>query len=121
VQPVTPVFLQEVKCQRTAPFWVHPSLQLLLNGTSAHNTTAEVIDSQVGCVDTMADKFPESEDKDKDDIVDIQSDNNRGTFVKAMNENIDVIIKFAKGLKYQQQFHDQCMLQTLEREGVWFL
>ncbi|KAJ7858934.1 hypothetical protein B0H14DRAFT_3631985, partial [Mycena olivaceomarginata] len=40
---------------------------------------------------------------------------------EAMDDNIDLILEFAKGLKYQRQFRDQRMLQALEREGASFL
>jgi hypothetical protein len=38
-----------------------------------------------------------------------------------MNANIDLIAEFAQGLRYQGQFRDQRMLNTLEREGAGFL
>ncbi|KAJ7071833.1 hypothetical protein B0H15DRAFT_735590, partial [Mycena belliarum] len=42
---------------------------------------------------------------------------------EAMDENIDIILEFAKGLQFQRQFRDQRMLrvQALEREGASFL
>ncbi|KAJ7300459.1 hypothetical protein DFH08DRAFT_621925, partial [Mycena albidolilacea] len=40
---------------------------------------------------------------------------------EAMDDNIDLILELAKGLKYQRQFRDQRMLQVLEREGASFL
>ncbi|KAJ7875192.1 hypothetical protein B0H13DRAFT_1632760 [Mycena leptocephala] len=43
------------------------------------------------------------------------------TFLEAMDENIELVVEFAKGLKFQQQFRDQRMLQTLEREEASFL
>jgi hypothetical protein len=43
------------------------------------------------------------------------------TFEEAMNANIDLIAEFAQGLRYQVQFRDQRMLNTLEREGAGFL
>jgi len=38
-----------------------------------------------------------------------------------MEGDIDLILKFAKGLKYQVQIRDQRMLNTLKREGTSFL
>ena len=43
------------------------------------------------------------------------------TFEKALTEDINLIVEFAKGLKYQLQFRDQWMLNALEREGASFL
>lgn len=43
------------------------------------------------------------------------------TFEEVMEGDIDLILKFAKGLKYQVQFRDQQMLNTLKREGASFL
>jgi hypothetical protein len=38
-----------------------------------------------------------------------------------MNANVDFIAEFAQGLRYQVQFRDQRMLNTLEHEGADFL
>ena len=38
-----------------------------------------------------------------------------------MNANVDLIAKFVQDLRYQVQFRDQRMLNTLEREGAGFL
>jgi hypothetical protein len=110
----------EVKRQRTAPFWVHPSLRPLSDDDSAHAGSSEDVIAH----SIHADASPDSEDDDDDDdddIIDTQPDDDRRTFVEAMDENIDLILEFAKGLKFQRQFRDQRMLQTLEREGASFL
>ncbi|KAJ6505492.1 hypothetical protein C8R45DRAFT_1051083 [Mycena sanguinolenta] len=122
VQPVPPVFFLEVKRQRTAPFWVHPTLRSL-SDNSARDTDAisGPADGQAARVDTAADELMDVDEDDDDDVVDTQPDNGGRTFVEAMDENIDLIVEFAKGLKYQRQFRDQRMLQTLEREGASFL
>jgi hypothetical protein len=119
VKPVPPVFFLEVKRQRTAPFWVHPSLRPMSDDASvSHGTGAGGDESHA---DTAAEASPDSEDEDEDDIVDTQADDDRRTFVEAMDENIELILEFAKGLKFQRQFRDQRMLQTLERDGAAFL
>jgi hypothetical protein len=78
------------------------------------------LDDHLTRADTAADAPLDLEDEDNGDLVDTQPDDPR-TFVEAMDENIDLIIEFAKGLKFQRQFRDQRMLQTLEREGTSFL
>ncbi|KAJ7307825.1 hypothetical protein DFH08DRAFT_975430 [Mycena albidolilacea] len=118
VAPVPPVFFLEVKRQRTAPFWVHPSLRPLSDDESGREASSD--DVHLTRLDTAADASLDSEDEDDGDLVDTQPDDPR-TFVEAMDENIDLIIEFAKGLKFQRQFRDQRMLQTLEREGTSFL
>ncbi|KAJ7823769.1 hypothetical protein B0H13DRAFT_2445222 [Mycena leptocephala] len=70
----------------------------------------------------LPDAALESDADDDDDLVDTQPANeNQPTFLEAMDENIDVIQEFVKGLKYQRQFRDQRMLESLEREGASFL
>ncbi|KAJ7238382.1 hypothetical protein C8J57DRAFT_1566088 [Mycena rebaudengoi] len=129
VQRVPPVFFLEVKRRRTAPFWVHASLCPLTEEADAslpENTRNEstsgteierVPPNMVPDWDDIVD-----DDDDDDDIVDTQKPgNNQPTFLEAMDENIDVILEFAKGLKYQRQFRNQRMLQALEHEGASFL
>lgn len=118
VAPVPPVFFLEVKLQRTAPFLVHPSLRPLSDDESACEASSD--DINLTRADTAADASLDSEDKDDDDLVDTQPDDQR-TFVEAIDENIDLILEFPQGLKFQRQFHNQRMLQTLEREGASFL
>jgi hypothetical protein len=43
------------------------------------------------------------------------------TFEEAINDDIEVIVEFLTGLRFQVQFRDQRMLNTLEREGAGFL
>ncbi|KAF7367605.1 SWIM-type domain-containing protein [Mycena sanguinolenta] len=119
-KPVPPVFFLEVKRQRTAPFWTHPSLELLSETLPPEQASRDV-NSGTTLVDSAGDVPLGSEEDDDDDLVDTQPNDDRRTFVEAMDENIDLIIEVAKGLKYQRQFRDQRMLQTLEREGASFL
>ncbi|KAJ6556354.1 hypothetical protein B0H19DRAFT_947916, partial [Mycena capillaripes] len=60
-----------------------------------------------------------ADDDDDGDLAD--TDENQLTFLEAMDENIDLITEFAKGLKCQRQFRDQRQVQTLERERAHFL
>ncbi|KAJ7086004.1 hypothetical protein B0H15DRAFT_950602 [Mycena belliarum] len=124
VQPVPAVFFLEVKRQRTAPFWVHPLLQPLADGVQDRDEDthdlqdgpSEEIEGSMGAATSQ----DWDNDEDDGDLVDTQEDNTR-TFGEAMDENIDLILEFAKGLKFQRQFRDQRMLQTLEKEGASFL
>jgi hypothetical protein len=59
------------------------------------------------------------EENDTEEVVEAQGE--RSTFDEAMNANIDLIAEFGQGLRYQVQFRDQRMLNTLEREGAGFL
>ncbi|KAF7350610.1 SWIM-type domain-containing protein [Mycena sanguinolenta] len=119
-EPVPPVFFLEVKRQRTAPFWIHPSLQLT-SDAAAPAQASEAAGGETTRVDLAADTALDSEDEDDDGLVDTRPDGDQRTFVEAMDEEIDVILEFAKGLKFQRQFRDQRMLQTLQREGASFL
>ncbi|KAJ6602810.1 hypothetical protein DFH09DRAFT_1270635 [Mycena vulgaris] len=120
VEPVPPVFFLEVKRQRTAPFWTHPSLRPVLD-VSAPDQSSEDVGSEMTRADVDANASLDSDDDDDYNFVDTQPDGDRRTFVEAMDENIDLIVEFAKGLKFQRQFRDQRMLQALEREGASFL
>jgi hypothetical protein len=124
VEPVPPVFFLEVKRQRTAPFWVHPSLRPLSDTSDASNAVPEQSgDNAHGAAGTgPLDAALESDGDNDNDLVDTQPANeNQLTFLEAMDENIDVIEEFVKGLKYQRQFRDQRMLESLEREGASFM
>ncbi|KAJ7665848.1 hypothetical protein DFH06DRAFT_1127051 [Mycena polygramma] len=115
VAPVLLVFCLEVKRQCTALFWVHLTLWLLLDNNPADIVASEDGTGHSTCVDMAADVCPDSEDKDEDDIVDTQPVDDVRMFTKAMDKHIDLILEFAKGLKFQRQFRDQRMLQILER------
>ncbi|KAF7351952.1 hypothetical protein MVEN_01157200 [Mycena venus] len=118
LEPVPPVFFLEVKRQRTAPFWAHPSLRPLSGDDSAQDgPSAHAGDGP----STGEDALSDLDDEDDDNLVDTQPYDDGRTFVEAMDENIDLILEFAKGLKYQRRFRDQRMLQAVEREGASFL
>ncbi|KAJ6614377.1 hypothetical protein B0H10DRAFT_1803689 [Mycena sp. CBHHK59/15] len=120
VERVPPVFFLEVKRQRTAPFWIHPSLRPLSRSddTDTQNTASE----QAAHGATPLDATPDWDEDEDDDVVDTRKpEDDQLTFLEVMDENIDTIIEFAKGLKFQRQFRDQRMLQALEREGASFL
>ncbi|KAJ7774147.1 hypothetical protein DFH07DRAFT_988137 [Mycena maculata] len=111
---VPPVFFLEVKRQRTAPFWVHPTLQPASETDNADTPSGDLNDASPGAVTpgTVSD----GEDDDDDDVVDThQPEEVQPTFLESMDENIATILEFAKGLEFQR------MLQALEREGASFL
>ncbi|KAF7354458.1 SWIM-type domain-containing protein [Mycena venus] len=120
VEPVPPVFFLEVKRQRTAPFWVHPSLRPLSNDSGAAAEPSNEEEERHESPSNAAIDSGDDSDSDSDDLVDTQIGGNQVTFLEAMDENIDLITDFLNGLKYQRQFRDQRMLQTLEREGASF-
>ncbi|KAJ6632304.1 hypothetical protein B0H10DRAFT_2251482, partial [Mycena sp. CBHHK59/15] len=114
---VPPVFFLEVRCQPTAPFWVHPALRPLDEADTSEGTpdSEDPLHAQAAL-----DTTPASDDED-DNFIDTQgSEEKHQTFLGSMDEDIDTILEFAKGLQYQRQLRDQHML-TLEREGVSFL
>ncbi|KAF7378399.1 hypothetical protein MSAN_00266500 [Mycena sanguinolenta] len=122
MKPVPPVFFLEVKRQRTAPFWVHPSLQPLSDNSGAGATPGGVEEQQVENPSNDAMDSDEGNDGDEedDDLIDTQFGADQLTFLEAMDEKIDMVGEFLKGLKYQRQFRDRRMLETLEREGASF-
>ena len=60
-------------------------------------------------------------DDDGDEEENVTYNHDGRTFEEVMESDIDLILEFAKGLKYQVQFRDQRMLNTLKREGASFL
>ncbi|KAJ6558978.1 hypothetical protein B0H10DRAFT_2369275 [Mycena sp. CBHHK59/15] len=120
MKPVPPVFFLEVKRRCVAPFWVHPLLRPLSDESDVSDAVMEQPSSDTWDVGPL-DPALDSDDSD-DDLVDTQiAGEDQPTFLEAMDGNIDLILEFAKGLKYQRQFRDQRMLQSLEREGASFL
>ncbi|KAJ7362651.1 hypothetical protein DFH08DRAFT_683692, partial [Mycena albidolilacea] len=119
---VPPVFFLEVKRQRTVPFWAHPSLRLPpLPAELTTSNGAGELGTRDSSVEDVQDAV-EGWDDDDDDLVDMRAgDDERLTFLDTMDTHIDVIVEFARGLKFQRQFRDQRMLQVLEREGAPFL
>jgi hypothetical protein len=79
VAPVPPVFFLEVKRQRTAPFWVHPSLHPLTDDESACEASS---DDHLTRADTAADASLDLEDEDDGDLVDSTQPDDRRTFVE---------------------------------------
>ncbi|KAJ6611363.1 hypothetical protein B0H10DRAFT_2224139 [Mycena sp. CBHHK59/15] len=108
VEPVPPVFFLEVKRRRTAPFWAHPSLWPLSDADSAPDKSLGNVRGELQAVDMAADwdDMAPDWDDDNDDLVDTQAEGDRRTFTEAMDEDINLILEFAKGLKYQRQFRD---------------
>ncbi|KAJ7222179.1 hypothetical protein GGX14DRAFT_352938 [Mycena pura] len=127
VERVPPVFFLEVKRHRTAPFWRHPSLRPLGDESAGDGTSEDMAvehDTLPGSDDAPpgSDDAPPGSDDEDDDLVDTRPDeDDRPTFLEAIDENIDVIMEFARGLKFQRQFRDQRMLDTVEKEGASFL
>ncbi|KAJ7782505.1 hypothetical protein DFH07DRAFT_717350, partial [Mycena maculata] len=117
VEHVPPVFFLEVKRQRLPPFWTHPTLRPL-----GDNSAPEDEPNGNSTLEDMAVDVPTGLDDEDKDLVDTRPhDSDRQTFLESMDENIDVILEFTRGLKYQRQFRDQRMLETVEREGASFL
>src|SRR5271156_5996801 len=58
-----------------------------------------------------------SDDEDDDGpMVEFREDDGK-TFEETMDDEIETIMEFARGLKYQVQFRDHRMLNTLQKEG----
>jgi hypothetical protein len=91
--------------------------------SGGHGDGSNSVENDIG--DDMGDNSSQSgsgNDSDVDKMVDTYLTARKGrTFEEAMYENISTISEFMEGLRYQVQFWDDGMLQTLEREGVSFL
>jgi hypothetical protein len=114
VHPVDPIFFLEAKRQRTAPFWIHPSLVPL--DASGERPAPEVVDNDGQNEDDVDGN--DSDDDPIDTTVDIST---RATFHEDFTHHIQTIRDFCDGLEYQIQFNDHRMLEVLERDGGSFL
>ncbi|KAJ7909713.1 hypothetical protein B0H13DRAFT_2330062 [Mycena leptocephala] len=93
VEHVPLVFFLEVKCQRTAPFWVHPSLRPL-SDDSAQDASPEDVGVSLTPADTTVDAAPDWDDDDDDDVVDTgKPEDEQLTFLEVMDDNIDLILE----------------------------
>ena len=65
------------------------------------------------------------EASDEDEVIDlfdgnVELDEGGKTFEDVWQSEIDLIVEFVGGLRYQSQFRDQRMPKTLQREGAGF-
>lgn len=93
-------------------------MELLKNG---HSWEQVIENQELRAEDETADAV--NDDHNSEDESDDMVGALRGglTFEEAINKDIDLISDFLAGLRYQVQFCDQMMLNTLEREGAGFL
>ncbi len=124
---VPAIFFLEVRRHRTTPFWRHTTLKPLPNNAehAPASETTKTVGSPNDIDDDMDDEGEgegEGDDDDEGDEDDAQitHDYDGHTFEEIMNDDINLIFKFAKGLQYQVQFRDQRMLSGLKREGAGF-
>lgn len=128
IQPVSPLFFLEVRCQQTVPIWSHPLLKPSGEDLAVPQKVAEggegedADDGEDADGGEDANEDEDDSDDEDDDIQGFQLALQEGlTFEESMKENIKAIGDFLEGLKYQVQFRDHHMLQVLEREGSSFL
>jgi hypothetical protein len=121
VHRIPPHFFLEVKRQRKAPFWRHESLKALNKDDKIDQVEAAVLGDGIGDDDVVESDSDEDQDQDQDQdqIADqVVGVGGGQTFQERLDEDIDLIINFAQGLRYQAQFRDQRLLSTLEHNGV---
>jgi hypothetical protein len=90
-----------------------------LDKSGVNKEEAGVAGAEGGDDDERSDAGLGDDDFDDDDGMVPMIEDGR-TFKEAFNDNIDLITEFLAGLKFQVDFHDQRMLNTLEREGAGF-
>lgn len=115
VQRVPATFFLQVKRHRSAPFWRHPSLNVL-----EEDAACEEWDRVAVGANDDDDNLSEEWEEDFDDGGMVEMEEGR-TFNEALSEDIDLITEFLAGLKFQVQFRDQRFLNVLEKEGAGFL
>lgn len=115
IHHVPAIFFLEAKRYRESPFWRHSSLKPL------DESHAEGLQNPGPAENDENDEGTDNDDngEERDDGAETCQDG--CTFEEIMLAEIDLIESFAKGLRYQIQFRDQRMLNTLQREGTSFL
>ncbi|KAG6835378.1 hypothetical protein H0H93_002014, partial [Arthromyces matolae] len=110
VHPVPPVFFLEVKRQRTAPIWVHPTLKPL-------DSDADPPTPDLHAEDDELDRCDDEDDEDDEGLIDVEEDETNQTFEESLDELINTVEEWFDGLRYQKQFRDKRLLQTIFKEG----
>ena len=120
VHCVPAIFFLEAKQYRELPFWRHRSLRQLDESIAEGSGEPKPVDENDEDEDGgMGDDDEEEEEPEKEDGAETHQDSRM--FEEAMLAEIDLIESFAKRLRYQIQFQDQRVLNTLQREGASFL
>ena len=121
VLPVPPKFFLEVKQQREAPFWKHPSLKPLNTPTQIRDCESISHNLEQGHIQYLLDDIGRGDsDEDKDEnFIDVGREDGQ-TFDEMVEEWTHTMQEFTDGLDYQLQFCDGHMLQALEHEGAGF-
>ncbi|KAF7290614.1 SWIM-type domain-containing protein [Mycena indigotica] len=122
VQVVPATFFREVKRRHTVPFWQHPALIPLHDGNDGPALQAP------GANLPQDLDVPEDEDEDDDQepsvyietAADREFDASAATFEAEFDREIQRMEEFLAGLKYQKQFRDRRMLDTLQKKGSGF-
>ncbi|KAI9104550.1 hypothetical protein DFS34DRAFT_575813 [Phlyctochytrium arcticum] len=132
------VFFWEVKRQRTAPYWKHPSLRVIHDDEEDSDDDdddddeggpgdVEGVAEAGGCALDAEDPADgedddeETSDWEQEELEDGDPNDCHQTFEEEMTEICKVLSEFGRGLEFQVQFRDYRMLQALKREGATFL
>jgi hypothetical protein len=117
VQSVPLVFFLEAKRNRTTPFWVHHSLIPTISDANSLVTAVATL-----TLEDRAGADQGDDQEDEDNLVDTHTHMTIGaTTRERWDEEIGVIEDFLGGLKYQREFSDPRMLDSLQRKGAGFL
>ncbi|KAG1874931.1 hypothetical protein F4604DRAFT_2008937 [Suillus subluteus] len=130
VHIVSPVFFLEVQCNRTLPFWSHPSLVPLRDSLPPNSMVQQTLQYSVrGEEDTHenttgvgGNMFDGENEEAEDEFVDTAAGRmDTRTFQERFEAHIKNLRDFCDGLQYQIQFNDHRMLNAVEREGASFI
>jgi hypothetical protein len=131
VRRVPPTFFIEAQRRRTCPFWQHPDLQSLLDeddldplepsssGSHGSDDSHLTLDESDGLGLEVDDEIPYENDDD-DLIHSYEQQESAIPFEEELNNDIELIRKFAAGLEYQLRFRDHRLLDVLHKEGRSF-
>jgi hypothetical protein len=130
-QRVPATFFIEAQRRRTCPFWQHRDLQPLLDendmdsefpSSSSDFRGSDDLDLSLDGSDgsgTVDDEVPYENDDD-DLIHPYERHESDIPFEEELNNDIELIRKFAAGLEYQLRFRDHRLLDVLHKEGRSF-
>ncbi|KAL0563702.1 hypothetical protein V5O48_018363 [Marasmius crinis-equi] len=122
VQEVEPVFFWEVERNRTAPWYVHPSLRPLdptlppiVSIPASDLPDVRAVDEEDPADNPIpTDGDSEEGDEDETAVGDTRS------FESHLDSRIELLSEFLAGLKFNRQFRDHRLLEVVERRGRSF-
>nr|GAT53542.1 predicted protein [Mycena chlorophos] len=121
--PINPAYRPNVELwrNRTTPFWKHADLVPLAADRSDSEDGDEETPRREESPTPRDPEVPEDEDGERDEVADLEWENDAATFEEEMRHVIADMRHFADGLEHQVQFRDPRMLAIVKKKGAGML